>query len=1257
VKLWINDQLVIDKWQAQGPTDWTNAIPLQAGTRYDIRLDYFQVGGGAQAQLYWYSPSQPEQIVPNGFLYPTNTTGGASTGPASVTSALSTVGFLGQPFSFNLTGANSPTGFTATGLPPGLSLNPQSGVISGTPSIAGDYQVAVTASNAVGAGASVVDMVIYYTGNAVTREVWTNVPGTNVSDIPVGNTPSISGAFGALEGITGFGKNYGERVQGYITIPTTGNYYFWIAGSDSAELWISNDGDPVNKIRRAWVTPTNSPASPLIHGTGSRQWNVQANQQSGWLSLVGGQKYYVEILHKAGTGTNDNWSVGWLQDPTGTNTTAAGVVPGYLLSRYFNPLPVNVSGTLYSANMLALPGVNSTGVGSATLRLSADGTQAVLNFSENNLAGLITGESINSDPYLNNPSELIFDISATQPQTDGSYVWNIVPTGTLAAADIVEIINEGKAFIKIETTVNPNGEIGGHFIAADGVQTFLPPPAAPAWTDDHANANAAARFLTQATYGPSASDIASVQALGYARWISNQFSLPITYHLPVLQAKPNADPTDPYPSSMWFDTWWKNAVTAPDQLRQRVAFALSEIMVVSENGVLVNNADALSYYYDTLLTNSFGNFRTLLKAVSLTPAMGLYLNMQGNDAGSEVTGLHANENYAREIEQLFSVGLNRLWPDGTLVLNAQGNLVPTYNQNVVMGFASTFTGWNFYQTNQANGRLPVNWYPNYNTTNPMVLVPAHHERGTKLLLDNVVLPPAWGSQADSTSTNFDSYGLHDLDAAMDSIFNNPNVGPYICRQLIQRLVTSSPSRDYVYRVVQVFNNNGAGVRGDLKAVIQAILLDYEARSTNMVSEPTFGKQREPLLRVTAAARAFPSSNSVTGTYSQNGGTAITITTTVPHRQNNGDTVLLNFTDTSGNPAPASQSYNVTAPSQTTLVINAPGFAAGTYFQSNQVITVTNSNHGLLVGDPVYLWFTNGGAYSSLYTVTSVPDTTRFTVGTTDLVQRAGNVLFPELSAAGYTQYGTNVTISVYGVHGLRAGDNVYINFTSGAAPDGQYKVINILDPSHFTIYVTNSSVSSQNSLTIYPLALSVLVRSGNVTLQENTWNMSYTDLGSSSSLSQSPLRSPTVFNFFYPSYMFPGVLASAGLTTPEFQLTSDTGVASQMNFLTGGIMGVNNNTNGLVSFASGNGSIVLDISPWMTPTNTAATGIPGLVDSFNAMLLAGQLSAAAKTNIINYVTNTVNLPYGSPPTATQMRDRVRAVAHLILLSPEFTIQK
>ena len=142
-----------------------------------------------------------------------------------------------------------------------------------------------------------------------------------------------------------------------------------------------------------------------------------------------------------------------------------------------------------------------------------------------------------------------------------------------------------------------------------------------------------------------------------------------------------------------------------------MAFALSEIFVVSENGVLENHADALSSYYDMLADNAFGNYRTLLENVTLHPAMGLYLSMLGNNAGSEITGLHADENYAREVQQLFSIGLNRLWPDGSLILNSQDNLVPTYNQNEIMGFASVFTGWNYYQTNQTNGRLPANWYP------------------------------------------------------------------------------------------------------------------------------------------------------------------------------------------------------------------------------------------------------------------------------------------------------------------------------------------------------------------------------------------------------------------------------------------------------------------------------------------------------------------------------------------------------------------
>ena len=325
-------------------------------------------------------------------------------------------------------------------------------------------------------------------------------------------------------------------------------------------------------------------------------------------------------------------------------------------------------------------------------------------------------------------------------------------------------------------TVNyPSGEINGHFTLANGSQTFSPPPQAPVWLDDSANPNGAVRFLTQATFGAGPSDIAAVQALGYAGWPSNQFSLPVSHHLPVVLANMNPNPTQPFPSSLCFNTWWQQSVTAPDQLRQRVAFALSEIMVVSENGVLANYyANGLASYYDTLLDYAFGNFRSLLKAVTLHPVMGVYLDMRGNDAGSIITGLHANENFAREVMQLFSIGLYRLWPDGTLVLNSQNSLVPTYNQNVINGFASVFTGWNYYQANQANGRLPSNWYPGANYTNPMVLVPTHHALGTKLLLNNVMLPAAQGATADHTNPNFDNYGLSDLNEALDAICNHPN---------------------------------------------------------------------------------------------------------------------------------------------------------------------------------------------------------------------------------------------------------------------------------------------------------------------------------------------------------------------------------------------------------------------------------------------------------------------------------------------------
>jgi len=703
VKLWVNDQLIIDNWASKSASDLTGSINLQANVRYNIKMEYFQLTGSAVAHLSWYSPSQAKQVIPTARLYPST----VAQAPTAIVSPLSAYGFLSQPFSYSAAGANSATLYSATGLPPGLGLNSSSGLISGTPTLAGVYSVILTASNSLGVSGSGLTITIFDTGSSVVREVWTNAPGVNIADIPLSLPPSSSAALGTLEGVTDYGDNYGERIRGFITVPTNGTYYFWIAGSDSAELWISNDAEPANKIRRAYVSPSGNPASPPSNGTGSRQWSVQPSQKSAWLNLTGGQKYYVEILHKAGTDTNDNWAVGWLLDPTGTNTVPSGTVPSYVLSRYYQPPAAIAPGTLYVATMLPGAGVTNMPTGTATLRMNADNSRATLTFSYSGLSSVDIGEHIDNDPYLSQPSQIMFDISAAAPQPDGTFSWFIEPVGTLSAADVLNILNQGKAYISILSANYPDGELIGHFEAVQGSSLFTNPPAPPLYADDHTVMNAAVRFLNQATFGARPDDITNVMTMGYSGWILNQLATPPSHHLSTIISNTLTDPTQLYNGNMVFNDWWNLSINAPDQLRQRVAFALSEIMVVSDQGVLQDNGTCLTSYYDTLLDNSFGNFRTLLKNVTLTPGMGLYLNMQGNDKGNIINGTHANENYAREIMQLFSIGLYRMWPDGTLVLTSDGNLVPTYDQGVIMGFASAFTGWNYYQNNQGNGRLPT----------------------------------------------------------------------------------------------------------------------------------------------------------------------------------------------------------------------------------------------------------------------------------------------------------------------------------------------------------------------------------------------------------------------------------------------------------------------------------------------------------------------------------------------------------------------
>ena len=534
----------------------------------------------------------------------------------------------------------------------------------------------------------------------------------------------------------------------------------------------------------------------------------------------------------------------------------------------------------------------------------------------------------------------------------------------------------------------------------------------------------------------------------------------------------------------------------------------------------------------------------------------------------------------------------------------------------------------------------------------VLLVPARKDSGAKLLLDNVVLPPASAIQAAPTNAAFDAYATGDMDASINAIVANQNVGPLVCRELIQRLVTSNPSRDYLYRVTQVFNDDGTGARGNLQAVIRAILEDYEARSPDAASTPTFGKQREPLLRVTAPARYFASTLSLSGSYSQNGTEQVLVTTSSANRLTNSDTIFLNFT--SGSPLPFSGAYRAGNVTPNSFTVTAAGLTTGTYGQSGNTITI-NINTGLPVGSALYLAFTTGGAPSGVYTVASLPDASHMTVTAPDSVSRTGNVALEKfggsytVTTSGSSQPVVTLTTSVN--HALNPSDAVDIQFTSGSAVSGTYSVVSVPDQTHFTVAGTTGLASqTNNSLAMYPLVAPPLSRSGAVTEQASTWSMGNTD----GSVTQTPLNAPTVFNYFYPGYRFPGALESAGLTTPEFQLTNATSIMNLTNYVQAGILTSGNQT-GLTSFSSGNGALVMDFAPYLSMTSNAS--IPALVTLLNNQLMGGSMSTALQNYIIGYVANTNNFPYGSPATTVQQRDRVRAVVHLMLTSSEFAIQR
>jgi uncharacterized protein (DUF1800 family) len=292
------------------------------------------------------------------------------------------------------------------------------------------------------------------------------------------------------------------------------------------------------------------------------------------------------------------------------------------------------------------------------------------------------------------------------------------------------------------------------------------------------------------------------------------------------------------------ESFWTQAILGPDQLRQRMAFAYGQIFVISAtNSALEIFGDSLGAYHDMLSRNAFGNFRTMLEEVSTHPSMGKYLSHLQNEKENPATGRLPDENFAREVMQLFSIGLWELNEDGTRRKDALGNDIPTYSRDDVNGLAKVFTGWSWGGADKSHDRFWINHAaagPLWNLQ--MQSYPFYHSSSEKRFL-GVTIPAGTSGEAS-------------LRIAIDTLFNHRNTGPFISRQLIQRLVTSNPSPAYVGRVARVFANNGSGVRGDMKAVIRAILMDAEARDASKLNDPEWGKLREPVLRLSAWLRAF-----------------------------------------------------------------------------------------------------------------------------------------------------------------------------------------------------------------------------------------------------------------------------------------------------------------------------------------------------------------------------------------------------------------
>ncbi len=496
-------------------------------------------------------------------------------------------------------------------------------------------------------------------------------------------------------------------------------------------------------------------------------------------------------------GTSITWSV----TSSGSSTSigmisSSGVyqAPSVVPSQFVLIVTASVSSPLYSNGMLQVTLAQPTpSITSATATTSVVGTSYLLDVQSTGL-NLYPLLLVNGNPVPTTQVSL-GDLQATLPTPAQSQI-------------TVQIENTG-----------PDSTFSA--VATIGFTSAVP------------SVTATTRLLDQSTFGPTETLITQVQQSGFSAFLDQQFATAPTL-VPAFTGQTPNYCADLNSCIRYF--WWGTALYGPDQLRQRVALALSEMWVVSSQEV---SPYGMPQYLNVLSADAFSNWYTLMKDVTLTPAMGSYLNMV--NSLKPANGAIANQNFAREMMQLFSIGTSSLYNDGTPILDSSGNTIPNYTQAQVDGFARAYTGWT-YPSPGASASNGVNWVPTFNAS--MVPIEDFHDTAAKPLLSGVTLPA--GQTAEQ-----------DLEGALQNLFQHPSLPPFVCKQLIQHLVTSNPSTDYVARVATVFVDNGQGVRGDMQAVTRAILLDPEARAgDDGYVNPNLGHLREPILWIAGALRGL-----------------------------------------------------------------------------------------------------------------------------------------------------------------------------------------------------------------------------------------------------------------------------------------------------------------------------------------------------------------------------------------------------------------